>query len=70
MFWRRKNSKKQRTKEGLDDGRQVWTHNPNSLGPIFGQGPDVGPVTGDDEGKEKVYTDEIDPDWADPDTAE
>jgi hypothetical protein len=70
MFWRRKDPKKPRKEEGPGAARQVWTHNPNSLGPIFGQGAAVGPVRGDDGDKEKVYADEVDPEWADPDTAE
>jgi hypothetical protein len=68
MFWRRKNSEKSKQEDATDDGRQVWTHNPNSLTPIVGGGVDLTPVTSDDD-EGKVYADEIDPDWADPETA-
>jgi hypothetical protein len=70
MFWRRKASKKPKPEDVADDGRQVWTHNPNSLTPIVGGGIDLTPATNDDGGEGKVYSDEIDPEWADPETAE
>jgi hypothetical protein len=70
MFWRRKNAKKPKQEEAPDEGRQVWAHNPNALTPIVGGGVDLTPVTNDDGQEGKVYSDEIDPEWADPETAE
>jgi hypothetical protein len=70
MFWRRKGSTKPKQEDVPDDGRQVWTHNPNSLTPIVGGGVELTPSTNHDGDEGKVYADEIDPEWADPETAE
>ena len=69
MFWRRKDSRKSRS-EHRSDRRQVWLRDPSPLDAVAGQFSEIGPIEGADERKSKVYADEIDPAWADPDTAE
>jgi hypothetical protein len=68
-LWRRKSSGSHKKQPDPDGDRQVWLRDPSPLDaviPEFSAPGDAAPAAGDG----KVYADEIDPAWADPDTAE
>jgi hypothetical protein len=68
-LWRRRRSDSHKTPPDPDRDRQVWLRNPSPLDaviPEFSAPGDARPAAGDG----KVYADEIDPAWADPETAE
>jgi hypothetical protein len=65
MFRRTKRESKKRPDS---DRAQYWPRTPSGLDALSGRLPGPQPVDG--EGKTEVYPDEIDPEWADPDTAE
>lgn len=67
MFRRKKRDPKERHPDSGAE-RQLWTRHPSALDALSGRLPDPEPV--DDEDKSQIYPDEIDPEWADPDTAE
>lgn len=65
MFRRTKRESKKRPDS---DRAQYWQRKPGGLDALSGRLPS--PQPDDGEGKTEVYPDEIDPEWADPDTAE
>jgi len=67
MFGRRKAAAKKRPADSGDHA-QFWARTPGPLDAMTGQFPGPEPVQGKD--KSEVYPDEIDPEWADPDTAD
>lgn len=68
MLWRRKSSGLKKPSDP-SAGRQVWTHDPRPTEAIFGTFS-AGEDLPDDPSKVRVYADEIDPEWADPATAD
>jgi hypothetical protein len=68
-LWRRKGSDPARRPQDAEHDRQVWVREPKPTDALIPQFPELGDTHADAE-KERVYADEIDPAWADPDTAE
>jgi hypothetical protein len=67
VFWRKKRKPKEPPSDSAADA-QIWTREPSALDALSGRLPD--PERVGDQDKSDVYPDEIDPEWADPDTAE
>lgn len=67
MFRRKKRDSKTQQDDPSADA-QVWTRQPGALDALSGRLPDPEPDDGKD--KNRIYPDEIDPEWADPDSAD
>ena len=68
-LWRRRSADPAERPPAPDHDRQVWLRQPKPTDALFPQVPGPGD-THPEAGKDTVYADEIDPAWADPDTAE
>jgi hypothetical protein len=66
MLWRRKRRREQPA-SAKQSVRQYWEHTPTPTDALGGSNPSLGLV--DDSKPAEIYPDEIDPAWADPDTA-
>jgi hypothetical protein len=67
-LWRRKSSDPAKRPPDPEHDRQVWVRQPKPTDALIPQFPE--PDSDPETDKDKVYADEIDPAWADPDTAE
>jgi hypothetical protein len=68
-FWRRRSSDPAKRQPAPEHDRQIWLRKPKPTDALFPRFP-APADTDPDPGKDKIYADEIDPAWADSDTAE
>jgi hypothetical protein len=71
-FWRRK-QRDNRSPGPRGQEQQFWTRRPDPTQALYGhfKGDDMpDALTPKITGRDKVYEDEVDPSWRDPDTAE